>query len=82
MFVCLFGFVLLSLVFFGHEAPKAIWRENGSFCLLFHIIVHNQMQSGQELKQGRHVAAGAAAEAVEGSCLLTRSSWLAQPALQ
>ena len=33
-------------------------------------------KSGQELKQGRNLEAGAGAEAVEGWCLLACSSWL------
>jgi hypothetical protein len=37
----------------------------------FHIIVHHQRISGQELKQSRNLEAGADAEAMEGWVLLT-----------
>ena len=43
------------------------WREKGLFGLLFHITVHHGRKSGQELKQGRHLEAGADAEAMEGA---------------
>jgi len=48
----------------------------------FHIAVHYQRKSGQELKQGRALEAVADAEAMEGSmpsCLLASFPWLAQP---
>ena len=35
--------------------------------------------SGQELKQGRNLEAGANAEVMERCCLLTCPAWLAQP---
>jgi len=35
--------------------------------------IHHRKKSGQELKEGRNLEAGADAEAVEGCCLLVRS---------
>ena len=59
--------------------PKANFEERlFSFC--FCIIVHNQGKSGQELKQGRNLEAGADAEAMDGCCLLACSPWFAQSA--
>jgi hypothetical protein len=52
-------------------------------CLLslyFQIITHHWKKSGQELKQGWNLEAGADAEAMEGCCLLVCFSWLAHPA--
>ena len=39
-----------------------------------------QRMLGQEITQGSNLEAGADAETMEGCCLLTYSSWLAQPA--
>jgi hypothetical protein len=58
---------------------KATWAGKGSFGLHFHITVHHQRKSGQEIKQGWNLEAGADAEAIEGCCLLACSTWLAQP---
>jgi hypothetical protein len=55
-------------------------RRKGLFGLHFHITLHYQRKSGQELKQGRSLEAGANAEAMEGCRLLACSSWLVQPA--
>jgi hypothetical protein len=46
---------------------KASWGGKG---LHFQIIAHHWKKSGQELKQGWSLAAGADAEAMEGCCLL------------
>jgi hypothetical protein len=46
--------------------------------LHFHITVHHQKGSGQELKQGRNLEAGTDAEAMEGWCSLACSPWIAQ----
>ena len=43
---------------------KATWGGKGLFGLHFHIAVHRQRKSGQELKQGRSLEAGADAEAM------------------
>jgi hypothetical protein len=48
--------------------------------LYFHITVNRWRKSGQELKQGSNLEAGADAEAMEGCYLLACSPWLAQPA--
>jgi hypothetical protein len=48
------------------------------FSLHFHIALHHQRKSGQELKQVRNLEAGAGAEAMEGCCLLDCFLWLAQ----
>ena len=49
---------------------KASWGGKG---LYLHIAVQNQRKSGQELKQGRNLEAGADAEATEECCLLACS---------
>lgn len=51
-----------------HDQMQA--GRKGLFILYFHITVHHQRDSGQELSQGRVLEAGADAEAMEGSCLL------------
>ena len=43
--------------------------EKGLFGLHFHITVHHQRTSGQELQQGRNLEAGAKAEGMEGVLL-------------
>ena len=55
-------------------------KKIGEERVYFHIAVHHQKKSGQELKQGRNLEAGADAEAMEGCCLLACSPLLAQPA--
>jgi hypothetical protein len=47
---------------------KTSWGGKGLFSLHFHIAVHHQRQSGQELKQGKNLEARADAEALEGCC--------------
>jgi hypothetical protein len=54
--------------------------EKGLFSLHFHTTVHHQRKSGQEVKQGQNLEAGADEEAMEECCLLACSPWLAQPA--
>ena len=46
---------------------KATWKGKG---LHFCIVVHHQRRSGQELRQGRNLEAGADAEAMEWGRLL------------
>jgi hypothetical protein len=50
------------------------------FSFHFHIAVHHQRKSRQELTWGRNLEAGADAEAMEGCCLLDCFPWLAQHA--
>jgi hypothetical protein len=57
---------------------KQVREEGASFSLHFHVTVHHQRKSGQELTQDRNLEAGADAEAMEGCCLLACFSWLAQ----
>ena len=59
---------------------KETWGGEGLFGFHFHITVHRQRKSGQELKQGRNLEAGADAEAMEKGHLLACSFWQAQPA--
>jgi hypothetical protein len=59
---------------------KASWEGKGLLTLFLHIAVLHKKKSGQELKQGRNLEAGANAEAMEGCYLLACSSWLALPA--
>ena len=44
---------------------KETWGGKGLFGLHFHITVHHQRKSEQELKQGRDLETGADAEAME-----------------
>lgn len=55
-------------------------REEGFILLIFHISVHCQKESEQELKQGGNLEAGAKAEAVEEWCLLACFPLIVQPA--
>ena len=64
-----------------HHGLEASWEGKGLFTLHFHIVVHHQRKSGQELTLGRNLEAGADAEAMEGCYLLACFPWLAQPAL-
>jgi hypothetical protein len=50
--------------------PKARWGGNGLFGSHFHNAVHHWRKSGQELRQGRILEAGADAESMEGCCCL------------
>jgi hypothetical protein len=50
------------------------------FGLHFNITYHHQRKSGQEIKRGKNLEAGADAEVVERCCLLDCFLWLAQPA--
>jgi hypothetical protein len=54
-----------------HHYRQASWRGKGLLSLYFHITVHHQRKSGQKLRQGRNLEAGADAEAMEGYYLLT-----------
>lgn len=60
-----------------HHDPKAGWGGKGHY----QISVRHWGKSGQELKQSWNLKAEADAEAMEGRCSLTCSSWLGQPAL-
>jgi hypothetical protein len=57
---------------------EASWGGKGLFRIHFHIAVHHQAKSGQELKQGRNLEAGVDAEANEECCLLAFFPCLAQ----
>jgi hypothetical protein len=59
---------------------KQVGEKRVYFGLHFHITVHHQRKSGQELRQGSKLDAGADAEAIMGCCFLACPSWLAQPA--
>ena len=63
-----------------HHDQEANWGEEGLSSLHFHIAVHHQRKSGQELTQGMNLEAGADAEVMDGCCLLVFFSWLAQHA--
>jgi hypothetical protein len=60
-----------------HHDQEASWGRKGLFSLHFHIAVHYQRKSGQELTQGRNLKTGADAEA-KGYQLLACFPWLAQ----
>lgn len=49
----------------NHHAQKASWGGKGLFGLHFHIIVHHQRNSGQELKQSRNLETGVGPVAME-----------------
>jgi hypothetical protein len=55
--------------FTKHHGQKASWGGKSLFSLHFHIAVHHQRKSGQELMQGRNLKTGADAETMEGCCL-------------
>jgi hypothetical protein len=46
----------------------------------FHFAIHHQKKSKQQLSWGWNLDTGADAETMAEYCLLTCSSWLAQPA--
>jgi hypothetical protein len=72
---CLSHGLYLCIKHYDHEASCG---GKGLFSLHFHIAVHHQRKSGQELTQGRNLEAGADAEAMEECCLLDCFPWLAQ----
>jgi hypothetical protein len=57
---------------------EASWGEKDSFHLHFHIAVHQQRKSGQELTQGRILEAGADTDRGPGGMLLACFPCLAQ----
>ena len=54
-----------------HDQKSDLGRGKDFFSLRFHIAVHYERKSGQELKHGRSLMAGADAEAMEGCWLQT-----------
>ena len=72
--------VRVSIAAVKHHDQGKLGRK-GFIRLHFQITIHHWRKSGQELKQGRNLKAGADAEAMEGCCLLTCFTWLAPPAL-
>ena len=72
---------MVSIAAVKHHDQKVNCGRKGLFNLInFQLIVHHWRKSGEELKQGRSLEAGADAEAMEGCHLLAYSSWLALPA--
>jgi hypothetical protein len=63
-----------------HCDQKQVWWGEGALGSHFHVAVYHWRKSGQKLKQGRNLEAGADAEAMEGYCLLACFWWFAQPA--
>lgn len=57
--------VRVSIVVIKHYDQKENWGGKGLFDLHFHTTVHQQRKSGQGLKQGWNLEAGADAETVE-----------------
>jgi hypothetical protein len=49
---------------------NASWRGKGLFDLHFHIAVHYQMESEEQLKQGRNLESGSDADTMENNWLL------------
>jgi len=64
--------VRVSIAAMKHD-PKASWGGEGLFGLDFHSTVHYRRRSGQELKQGRNLEAGAGTKAIEGCGLMACS---------
>jgi hypothetical protein len=62
--------IRVSIAALKHYKQKAIWGRKEYFGWQFHIIVCYWGKSGQKLKQGRNLEAGAAAEDMERYCLL------------
>ena len=62
---------MASMAVMEHYDQSNLGRE-GLFGLHFHTVVYHWRRSGQELKQGRNLEAGAEAEAMEGA-----THWLA-----
>ena len=62
--------VRVSIAVMKHHDQKASWGWKGLFSLHFHIAVHHQGKSGQELTQDRNLEAGADAEAIGGVLLI------------
>ena len=63
--------VRVAIAVMKHNKLKT-WKGKDLFSLCFHISLHHQRKSGQELKQGRTLPAGPDAEAMEGAAY-----WLA-----
>jgi hypothetical protein len=58
---------------------KATQGGKGLFHSQFHKTVHHQRKSGQELKQGKNLEAGADAEAMEGCFMACLACFLIEP---
>jgi hypothetical protein len=58
----------VSIAVMKHHHQKASQGGQGLFTSHFHIAVHHWRKSGQELKWGRSLEAGADAEAMEVCC--------------
>ena len=65
-----FTVFLDSFAVVKHHDQTSSGGPQGLFSSHFHITVHHQRKSGQELKQGRDLEAGADAEAMEGCCIV------------
>jgi hypothetical protein len=79
-YVCVYVYYL-SHGFYSctkHHDQEASWGGKDLLSLHFHIVVHHQRKSGQELTQGRNLEVGVDAEAMEGCYLLACFPWLAQ----
>jgi hypothetical protein len=63
----------VSITEMKHSDKKQVGQERVLFSLCFHITVHHWRKSGQELKQGCNLEAGADAKTMEGRCLLFAS---------
>lgn len=59
---------MVSLAVITHHDQKQPGEESVYFGFQFHFTVHHGEKSGQELKQGRSLYAGAAAEATKERC--------------
>jgi hypothetical protein len=63
--------VRVAIAVMKHYDQSKLGRKGKDlFDLLFYIIVHHQMMSGQELKQDRNLETGTDEEAMQECCLL------------
>jgi hypothetical protein len=65
----------VTIAVIKHHDQNASWGGKGLFGFHFHTAIHHGRKSGQELKQGRKLEAGANANAMESSVY-----WLLWPA--
>ena len=62
--------VRVSVAIMKYHDQKASWGRKGLLGLHFHLIVHHQRKSGQELTQDRNLEAEADIKSMEECCLL------------
>ena len=77
--LCWYRFVsVMATIAVMRHHNQTNWGGQDLFGLYFHIFIHYQRKSEQELKQGRNLVAGAHVEIIERCCLLACFPWPAQ----